>query len=177
MIKMRLFFTVVIVVQIVFAQNESDPNFLGSDIYANQMIIDSDYHKGALLVLDSNKDPRSLKSTFCLSCHDGSLASTGHTTTNFGNPDNVGPSSIFSFNHPVAFEFSSSFAFSRYYLNDPYTTSSGLGGTIAEDLLVDGWVECITCHNIFFDTRNQDKNKTLSVGEYFSELCMTCHNI
>lgn len=159
------------------AQDFFDVNREEAEFLASEVIFDKGYHKGAILVMDLNKDPRKLKSTFCSSCHDGSVASTGHTSTNYGNSENVNPNTFFSFNHPVAFEYSSGFAASRYYLKDPKTTPSGLGGTIAEDLLVDDRVECVTCHNIFFDTRDQEKSKVWNVGSYFSELCVTCHNI
>lgn len=155
-----------------FAQTESEIEGMDSFLFSN----DSTYHAGALIALDTHEDLRKLKSTFCLSCHDGVFAPQGHTTTNFGNPETIDPTSIFSFNHPVAFEFSSSLAFSKSYLNDPYTTPSGLGGTIAQDLLVNGYIECVTCHNIFFNPKDLEKYEILNLKNSGSQLCLTCHN-
>ena len=121
-------------------------------------------------------NPRNLRSTFCLSCHDGITARDGHTTTNFGNPENIDQTSIFNFNHPIAFEYTSELGNSKHYLNDPNTTPSGLGGTIAEDLLVDGKVECVTCHNIFFNPKDKRKYEVLNKSNNGSGLCLTCHN-
>lgn len=126
--------------------------------------------------MDLNMKARSLKSNFCLSCHDGIVASTGHTSSNVGNLNTIDASGIFNFDHPVAFEFTRELAFSKSYLNDPYTTPSGLGGTIAEDLLVEGRIECVTCHNIFFKTENQQQYEILNKSNSGSSLCFTCHN-
>ena len=134
------------------------------------------YHDGALLVLDLNMDARKLKSTFCLSCHDGVFATEGHSTTNVGNPENIDGNSIFSFNHPVAFEYDSSLALAKTYLNDPYRTESGFGGTVAEDLLVNGKIECVTCHNIYYERGENLKYGKLNKSNDGSDLCFTCHN-
>lgn len=143
----------------------------------NKGMNNSTFHEGASKVLESNMDPRGLRSSYCISCHDGVLVKASHSTTNFGNPENMDMSPIFSFNHPVAFEFTSSLALSKNYLKNPYSTPSGLGGTIAEDLLVEGRIECVTCHNIFFNPENKEKYKVLNKSNESAALCLTCHNI
>ena len=134
------------------------------------------FHDGALLVLDLNMDARKLKSTFCLSCHDGFFAPEGHTTTNIGNPSSIEHASVLRFNHPVAFEFTRELAAANHYLNDPYDTASGNGGTIAQDLLIDGRIECITCHNIYYELGETQKYSKLNKSNGQSDLCLTCHN-
>ena len=134
------------------------------------------YHAGAISALGLHINPRTLRSSFCLSCHDGVSAREGHTSTNVGNPKNVNPTSFLNFNHPVAFKFTKELALSKHYLNDPYTTPSGLGGTIAQDLLVEGRIECISCHNILFNPKNLKKFETLNISNVNSGLCLTCHN-
>ena len=56
-------------------------------------------------------------------------------------------------------------------LHDPDTTSSGLGGTISEDLLFNNRVECISCHN-----PHASAAKLLIKSNQRSALCLTCHN-
>ena len=158
--------------------NTTEMTNLDSGLSSNLSLNDSNYHAGASKALALDMDTRRLTSTYCVSCHDGVLVKASHTTTNFGNPEgSIGLSAIFSFNHPVAFEFTKSLALSKTYLNDPYSTPSGLGGTIAEDLLVDGRVECITCHNIFFSPKHKEKYEVLNKSNESAALCLTCHNI
>jgi len=154
----------------------SDKINLDSGLSSNQISNDSIYHAGALLLTKLNGNALYLRSSFCLSCHDGVSAIEGHTSTNVGNPENVETSTFFSFNHPVAFEFTRSLALSKSYLNDPYNTPSGLGGTVADDLLVEGRIECVTCHNILFNSKKKEKYEILYKSNKGSALCLTCHN-
>ena len=154
----------------------SDKINLDSGLSSNQISNDSIYHAGALLLTKLNGNALYLRSSFCLSCHDGVSAIEGHTSTNVGNSENVETSTLFSFNHPVAFEFTRSLALSKSYLHDPYNTPSGLGGTVAEDLLVEGRIECVTCHNILFNRENSEKFEILYKSNAGSALCLTCHN-
>lgn len=181
-LELRFLLLFFLIVQLMSAQTSSgdeDAEFILVDklnLFNEQKEKKANYHEGALLVLDLNMDARKLKSTFCLSCHDGVFATQGHSTTNIGNPENIDGNSIFSFNHPVAFEYSSKLALSKNYLNDPYTTDSGFGGTVAEDLLVDGKIECITCHNVYYERGETLKYGKLNKSNNGSDLCFMCHN-
>lgn len=148
---------------------------LDSVLLRSQTSRDSIYHAGALMVRDLNNNARYLKSSFCVSCHDGIFVPEGHTSTNFGNPSSIDPSSLFSFNHPVAFEYSSKLAQAKNHLNDPYVTPSGMGGTVADDLMVEGRIECVTCHNIFFKPAMRERFEVLNKSNNGSGLCLTCH--
>ncbi|NOY60269.1 MAG: cytochrome C [Calditrichaeota bacterium] len=131
-------------------------------------------------------------SKLCLSCHDGTVAidnyggSTGGTKyAGFGN---VGTD--LSDDHPISFQYNSALATTDGNLYDPSTTTSGLGGTIAEDLLNNGRVECTSCHDVHISRNTQGcsgchnmhggghgitKTLSLRISNDNSALCLTCH--
>ncbi|MDP3980442.1 MAG: cytochrome c3 family protein [Chlamydiota bacterium] len=97
---------------------------------------------------------------FCLSCHDGTVP-----IDSFGNRQgskyiegSIGTN--LNNHHPVSVEYNSNLV---WHLKDP-SSPSGQGGTIEEDLLRNGMVECISCHNPHNET---DPN----------ELCLSCHQM
>lgn len=149
---------------------------LDSGLRSDQIINDSIYHDGVILVLNLNGESNYTKSSFCLSCHDGIFERSGHTASNVGNPEDIDHLSMFRGDHPVSFEFDRDLAARKDFLNDPYITPSGFGGTVAEDLLVEGRIECVTCHNIVFREGEKDKYEILVKGNGGSALCLTCHN-
>ena len=115
-------------------------------------------------------------SKLCLSCHDGTIALdnfggfTGGTTFNQGS--RVLGTDLRN-DHPVSFTYDSALAARDGELYDPTVRSSGLGGTIHEDLLHDGRVECTSCHNV----HNESGAPYLLVKDNFgSALCLTCHD-
>lgn len=132
----------------------------------------------------------------CLSCHDGQVASVSHF---IGNPEEMMGMSMdklteyLSNNHPVSIVYDSRLAMVESGLNDPNITLSGLGGTIAEDLLENGRLECISCHDVhdlanrnmfsgnMENTMNNgfqhDASYTLRKSNQHSALCLTCHTI
>lgn len=103
----------------------------------------------------------------CLSCHDGSIASDGGTMTlddsnrSSGVWEHQGYEGASS--HPVGIDYKDA------YRRNPMeiTEISLLPRTI---LLPDGKVECISCHNLY--TKNEG---LLSVTNFGSRLCLTCH--
>jgi predicted CXXCH cytochrome family protein len=75
--------------------------------------------------------------------------------------------------HPVSIRYDDALAALNHSLAVPSSTPSGLGGTIATDLLRNGKVECISCH---------DPHKTtyacfLRKSNNRSSLCLTCHPV
>jgi len=112
----------------------------------------------------------------CLSCHDGTIAldSFGGSTsgTHFlGTP--IAPGGNLNSEHPISFTYNDALATADGELNPPSTTTSGLGGTIADDLLFNNKVECASCHDV---------HNALGTGGYLlvksnagSGLCLTCH--
>jgi len=114
----------------------------------------------------------------CLGCHDGTYAtlSTGPGGLAFG-PGDLGRS------HPVSFTYDSNLAarVRQGRLHDPDTTPSGLGGTIAKDLLdANGKMQCTSCHDVHPSTAKGPKllRYEWRPGSRSGErLCVTCHNM
>jgi hypothetical protein len=132
-------------------------------------------------------------SKLCLSCHDGTIAidNFGGITggTHFVNWGNL--TSDLSDDHPVSILYTTSVAQLNGHLHDPSTTPSGLGGTIAEDLLDNGMLECTSCHDVHLKRNlngcsschfihNPPGSRIRSVSLWKSNngsaFCLTCHD-
>ena len=130
------------------------------------------------------------KSKLCLSCHDGTVAIENHSGntngTRYTNAGRVGTD--LRDDHPISFVYNSALASEDGELYDPGTTQSGLGGTIEEDLLENGKVQCTSCHDVHISRNNQGCAgchnvhgqmylQTLSLwkSNNNSSLCLTCH--
>jgi len=113
-------------------------------------------------------------SKICLGCHDGSY------------PQLSGKRAVFTANslsmtHPISFTYDSSLAARARNgsLNNPNSAMSGLGGTIAQDLLDEkGKVQCTSCH----DVHSGGKGENMLRYDYSlsspsgAQLCKVCHN-
>ncbi|MFZ5941101.1 MAG: cytochrome c3 family protein [Bacteroidota bacterium] len=119
-------------------------------------------------------------SKLCLSCHDGTVAleNFGGISggTNYIDPGyRIGgvTGNDLSNNHPISFDYTTALAALDGGLNDPSTTSSGLGGTIASDMLFGNRMQCASCHDVHnkFGVSN-----LLKMSNTNSQLCLTCHN-
>jgi len=114
-------------------------------------------------------------SKLCLSCHDGTVA-----VDNFGGNTNgqefvsgdhlIGTD--LSNDHPVSFVYDDNLATSDGGLYKPSTTNSGLGGTIAQDLLFSNKLQCASCHDVH---NGSGVAKLLVKSNAASALCLTCH--
>ncbi len=114
-------------------------------------------------------------SKLCLSCHDGTVAIDsfgGATGTNFINGSDLIGTDL-SNDHPISFAYDTALATSDGGLNDPSSQNSGLGGTIDEDMLFNGNMECASCHDVHDSAGN---SKLLVKSNASSALCLTCHN-
>lgn len=116
-------------------------------------------------------------SKLCLGCHDGTyktLQSLGNKSLVIGAPD-------LARMHPVSFTYDSALAARARHrgLRDPLTSMSGLGGTIAQDLL-DGnsKMQCTSCHQVHANGKGDAMLRWAydpkSGGE--KTMCRTCHN-
>ena len=111
-------------------------------------------------------------SRVCLSCHEGTIArdsfggATGGTMVGGGKRLGID----LSRSHPVGFIYDTSLAVEDGELRDPASTSSGLGGTIQEDLLFADRMECASCHDV-----HAGNGRLLRLDNSDSELCLTCH--
>jgi hypothetical protein len=81
-------------------------------------------------------------SKLCLGCHDGSYGP-------WMDADRVFTADELANSHPVSFTYDTALATADGHLKDPATTDSGLGGTIAQDLLdIKGKLQCTGCHDV-----------------------------
>ncbi|MEZ4999551.1 MAG: cytochrome c3 family protein [Bacteroidales bacterium] len=122
----------------------------------------------------------SASSKLCLSCHDGTVAleNFGGTTTGATyissanliggvNGDDLGS------DHPISFEYTDALAALDGGLFAPTSTSSGLGGTITQDMLFNNKLECASCHDVH---NKYGAAHLLKMSNTNSQLCRTCHN-
>jgi len=146
--------------------------------------------------LDSSTHSINTQSLLCLSCHDGTIAVDavlnqpmpdnadlgGHMNYE-GTQGNCGwchgggtaaqqlgsfLSQDLSNDHPVSFTYDSTLASTDGSLKDP-SVPSGLGGSIASDMLSNGQLECTSCHNV------HDPQYGNFLIKESQNLCITCH--
>ncbi len=122
----------------------------------------SEFDSGELLGASSSR---------CLSCHDGTIASDSGTKgldgmqrssgvwDHQGQGQNYGGAS----SHPIGIDYRDALRRDPEGINE----ISSLPRTI---LLPDGKVECVSCHNLYTKEEN-----LLSVTNFGSRLCLTCH--
>ncbi len=148
--------------------------------------------------MDSSPGQPTGVSKLCLSCHDGTVAVTsfGGVTGTRHIIDGAKTGTDLRSHHPIAFVYDASLAATDGELWDPSTTPSGLGGTIAEDLLGPGGnLECSSCHDVHVGRKagegcsgchgshgggpwgfaNYPNTLSLWKSNQGSELCLTCH--
>jgi len=75
--------------------------------------------------------------------------------------------------HPISFTYNDALATADGGLNIPSTTTSGLGGTIADDMLFNNKVECASCHDVH--NALGTGGNLLVKSNAGSGLCLTCH--
>jgi len=121
----------------------------------------------------------SASSKLCLSCHDGTVAieNFGNTTTgtNFiPASSRIGGTtgSDMTKDHPISFLYNDALATADGGLRAPSTSNSGLGGTIANDMLFAGKLECASCHDVH---NKYNVTHLLKMSNINSQLCLTCH--
>ncbi len=115
-------------------------------------------------------------SKLCLSCHDGTIALENFSSTTNGTHFISGGNNLgitLANDHPVSFTYNTSLSTSDGGLFDPATHITNLGGTINDDLLIDGKLQCASCHDVHNGFNNPS---LLKIGNNASLLCLTCHN-
>jgi predicted CXXCH cytochrome family protein len=118
-------------------------------------------------------------SKLCLSCHDGTVALENFGGTASGTNFVPASSKIggtfgndMSKEHPISFQYTDALASADAGLRVPSTSNSGLGGTIANDMLFANKLECASCH----DVHNRfNVPHLLKMSNTNSQLCLTCH--
>jgi hypothetical protein len=133
-------------------------------------------------------------SKLCLSCHDGTIgvldygAATGGMTLAQAYAPGTGASVLgvnLSNDHPVGITYDAALVARNPGLLDPATTTVTVGSTISKkgtvnaQLLVEGKVECSTCHdvhNIYTVATGAGSSRGLvKVDLTGSKLCLQCH--
>jgi predicted CXXCH cytochrome family protein len=115
-------------------------------------------------------------SKLCLSCHDGTIALENFGTTTTGthfitSTYNLGSS--LSNDHPISFTYDAALATADGGLKNPTTAASGLGGTINQNMLFGGKMQCASCHDVH---NSAGQAKLLIKSNAASALCLTCHS-
>jgi predicted CXXCH cytochrome family protein len=109
-------------------------------------------------------------SRVCLGCHDGTVAVNryGSVTGNvyISETDKVGKNGVLSNHHPIGFVYSA-------VVDNEINQFAILGGHPVAELLSDGRMECITCHDVH-NSRNSGE-KLLRMSDRRSGLCCSCH--
>ncbi len=116
----------------------------------------------------------------CMGCHEGEFhgPAINDFAGNTGGTEFVFGSEAFGIDlaqhHPVSFDYDNSLALAQGALRNPNTTPSGLpaGGTIHDEMLESGQVQCTTCHNPHDNSVGQFLVKPVSGP---GGLCFTCH--
>jgi predicted CXXCH cytochrome family protein len=131
-------------------------------------------------------------SKLCLSCHDGITAEdnfNGITTgtrhfsatssLNIGSDNRWGiTNNGLANDHPISFTYDATLASLDNDVYDPTVKLSGLpgsSGTIAQDLLFDGKMQCCTCHDPHNNTSPTSTQRLLRNSNTGSAFCLTCH--
>lgn len=103
-------------------------------------------------------DPISME---CITCHDGTLASSVHYKVKTAEQAQTRSLGNIAGSHPVGMDYT------RYGNNREYVPHYSLPGNM---VLMDGRIGCISCHDML------SKNKAyLAVELSNSELCFSCH--
>lgn len=131
--------------------------------------------------MDATANQPTGASRLCLSCHDGSVAVDsygGRAGTIFlAGPDAVGADGLAN-DHPVSFQYTDALAIQDGQLHLPSSAPSTLGGSINQDLLFNGSLECASCHDVHNSGPARAVNDSLLViTQQGSRLCLTCHNL
>lgn len=151
--------------------NHETSAVVGYDLYTSATF---DSH-GGLTIADPGAS-----SKLCLSCHDGTVALENFGSFSGGSNYISGAYLIgdasgtdLSNDHPISFEYTTALASLDGGLHDPATTSSGLGGTISDDLLYENKMECASCHDVH---NSYGVPKLLKMDNTLSQLCLVCHD-
>jgi predicted CXXCH cytochrome family protein len=130
--------------------------------------------------MDATVSQPSGSSKLCLSCHDGTIAVDSYGERSgvifLGGELAVGADELTN-DHPISFTYDDALASRDGELFPPSSSPSGLGRTIAQDLLFNNQLECGSCHDVHNGPAAAAVNDNLLViTQSQSQLCLTCHN-
>lgn len=155
----------------------ANPTVVSAPLW-NHAVTQANYTVYSSSTLNAEVGQPSGVSKLCLSCHDGTVAVDsfgGNTgTTMLTGPANLGTNLAGS--HPISFTYDSALATEDGNLHDPAAVATPIGGTIAEDLLFGGKMECASCHDVHNGGAVPGPG-LLRITTNGSQLCLTCHNM
>ena len=117
-------------------------------------------------------------SKLCLSCHDGTVAvdNFGGVTTGTNFIGTINPNASLGTNlkndHPISFNYDAAQALDNEIRVSATETPSPATGTITQVYLMNGQVQCGSCHDVHNST---GVPKLLKVANTKSQLCLDCH--
>jgi predicted CXXCH cytochrome family protein len=126
--------------------------------------------------LDARLGEPSGVSILCLSCHDGTVAIDHFGSVPAGTQFMTGTALLgtsLTGDHPISFAYDTALANLDGGLHNPTARASGLGGSIDDDMLFDGQVQCASCHD---PHGSSGVPKLLRISNAGSALCLTCHD-
>lgn len=146
----------------------------------NHQVTTKNYQVYNSPTMDATTAQPSGASKLCLSCHDGTVAVDsygGNAGSAFMGGDVAIGADELSNDHPVSFAYDDALATQDGELFSPSSAPSGLGGTIAQDLLFNNQLECSSCHDVHNGASAGAVNDSLLViTRANSQICLTCHN-
>ncbi|MBF0559996.1 MAG: hypothetical protein HQL08_14590 [Nitrospirae bacterium] len=132
-------------------------------------------------------------SKLCLSCHDGSVAVSAYgmnaADSYLHSPDGtagtkmtgtsngikqIGAGGDLSNHHPIGFNYNDAQSKDQEIAQST-TTLSSASGVRVKDVLIDGKMECITCHDVHNSKNESGAEKFLWKSDTHSRFCLTCH--
>jgi predicted CXXCH cytochrome family protein len=155
----------------------TDPDAYGVPLWSNAQLLDGlptfDLYTSASLDATDVGQPTG-PSKLCLGCHDGSYQVFSFI------PDSqaIFEAGDLASSHPVSFTYDTALATADGALHDPATVTSGLGGTIADDLLdAQGKMQCTSCHDVHTSGFGEYllKYDIDAASEHEALLCRACH--
>ena len=158
--------------------HNSDITVLNAPLWNHQLSAVTSYTVYSSATMNAVVGQPDGSSKLCLSCHDGTVALENFGGVTTGTHPMTGTSLVgttLNNDHPVSFTYDAALAVADPGLFNPATQPSGLGGTIAANMLIGGKMQCSSCHDVH-NSAPGNLASLLVKSNAASALCLTCHN-
>ncbi|MEI7725568.1 MAG: cytochrome c3 family protein [Bacteroidota bacterium] len=158
--------------------HNADITVLNAPLWNHQLSAFASYTVYSSATMNATVGQPDGSSKLCLSCHDGTVALQNFGGVTNGTTYMTGPNLVgtnLGNDHPVSFTYDAALATADPGLFNPTTHLSGLGGTITNDLLIAGKLQCSSCHDVHNNAAGTPPS-LLVKSNAASALCLTCHN-